>query len=80
MGKEAVLSYIAASIGTSTSRASGGETKGALAAGAVQGSSSDGFVLGLLGMCLIFCKPFLGGEQKFLDRLNPSYYSQHAYR
>lgn len=79
-GKEAVLGWIAAAAGVSTHRTAGGESRGAVERAALRHGCSDGFVLGLLGMCLLFCKPFLGGEQKFLDRLNPSYYVQHAYR
>ena len=80
LAKEAVLSWLAAAAGTATVRTSGGETKGALDKQSVRQGSSDGFMLGLLGMCLLFCKPFLGGEQKHLDRLSVSYYSDHAYR
>lgn len=79
-GKEAVLAWIAAAAGISTYRTAGGESKGAIDRAPLQHGCSDGFVLGLLGLCLLFCKPFLGGDQKFLDRLDPSYYSQHAYR
>ena len=66
--------------GTSTVRTSGGESKGAIEKAPLKHGSSDAFSLGLLGLCLLFCKPFLGSEQKHLDRLDVSYYSQNAYR
>ena len=80
VAKEAVLAWIAAAAGTSTVRTSGGESKGAVDRQALKHGSGDGFMLGLLGLCLLFCKPFLGGEQKHLDRLDYAYYTQHAYR
>ena len=61
-------------------RTSGGESKGVIDRQPLKRGSSDGFTLGLLAMCLLFCKPFLGGEQKHLDRLDVQYYAQHAYR
>jgi len=80
VAKEAVLAWISAAAGTSTVRTSGGESKGAIERAPLKHGSSDAFSLGLLGLCLLFCKPFLGGEQKHLDRLDVSYYSQYAYR
>lgn len=80
VGKEAVLAWLAAAAGISTHRTAGGESRGAIERASLKHGCSDGFVLGLLGLCLTFCKPFLGGEQKFLDRLDPSYYAAHAYR
>lgn len=80
LGKEAVLAWIAAAAGVNTVRTSGGESKGVIDREPLKKGSSDGFTLGLLAMCLLFCKPFLGGEQKHLDRLDAGYYSQHAYR
>lgn len=80
VAKEAVLAWFAAAAGTATVRTSGGETKGALDRRPLKYGSSDGFMLGLLGMCLLFCKPFLDGEQKHLDRLSVSYYRDHANR
>lgn len=80
LGREAVLAWIAAAGGVNTVRTSGGESKGVIDREPLKKGSSDGFTLGLLAMCLLFCKPFLGGEQKHLDRLDVGYYSQHAYR
>lgn len=80
IAKEAVLAWIAAAAGTSTVRTSGGESKGVIERQPLKHGSSDGFTLGLLSLCLLFCKPFLGGEQKHLDRLHASYYTDHAYR
>ncbi|DBA74342.1 hypothetical protein WJX77_011104 [Trebouxia sp. C0004] len=80
VAKEAVVAWISAAAGTSTVRTSGGESKGAIERAPLKHGSSDAFSLGLLGLCLLFCKPFLGGEQKHLDRLDISYYSQFAYR
>jgi len=80
VAKEAVLAWISAAAGTSTVRTSGGESKGAIERAPLKHGSSDAFSLGLLGLCLLFCKPLLGGEQKHLDRLDVSYYSQYAYR
>lgn len=80
IAREAVLAWVAAAAGTSTVRTSGGETKGAVEKQPLKHGSSDGFNLGLLGLCLLFCKPFLGGEQKHLDRLDVSYYTEHADR
>lgn len=80
IAKEAVLAWISAAAGTSTVRTSGGETKGVIEKQPLRLGSSDSFSLGLLGLCLSFCKPFLGGDQKHLDRLEVAYYSQHAYR
>ena len=80
VGKEAVLAWLAAAAGISTHRTAGGESRGAIERASLKHGCSDGFVLGLLGLCLTFCKPFLSAEQKFLDRLDPGYYSVHAYR
>ncbi|KAL3133458.1 hypothetical protein ABBQ38_007321 [Trebouxia sp. C0009 RCD-2024] len=80
LGKEAVLAWIAAAAGVNTVRTSGGESKGVIDRHPLRKGCGDGFALGLLAMCLSFCKPFLGGEQKHLDRLDVGYYAQHAYR
>ena len=80
LGKEAVLAWIAAAAGVNTVRTSGGESKGVIDREPLKRGSSDGFTLGLVSMCLLFCKPFLGGEHKHLDRLDLGYYTQHAYR
>lgn len=80
LGKEAVLAWIAAAAGVNAVRTSGGESKGVIDRKPLKKGSSDGFGLGLVALCLTFCKPFLGGEQKHLDRLDAGYYAQHAYR
>ena len=41
---------------------------------------SDGLAVGTSALCLRFCRPFLGGEEKFMARLDPGFYSQQAFR
>ena len=63
-------------------RASGGD-KGALEPGAVVGTASDAFALGLSALCLRLCRPFAapsssaggGASNKALPRLDPAYYA-----
>ena len=41
---------------------------------------SDRLALGAVMLCLNFCKPFLGGEDRFLERLDPCQYLSQAHR
>lgn len=41
---------------------------------------SDGLAVGTTALCLRFCRPFLGGEGKFMARLDPAFYHQQAFR
>ena len=41
---------------------------------------SDGLAVGTSALCLRFCRPFLGGEEKFMARLDPRFYRQQAFR
>ena len=41
---------------------------------------SDGLAVGTSALCLRFCRPFLGGEDKFMSRLDPAFYRQQAFR
>ena len=88
--REAVLAWIAAAADAMAPRASCGD-KGALEPGAVVGTASDAFALGVSALCLRLCRPFVpaasaGGHQqdqqaaaaalaKALPRLDPAYYA-----
>jgi hypothetical protein len=41
---------------------------------------SDRLALGGAALCLRFCRPFLGGEAKFMARLDPAFYEEQAFR
>lgn len=41
---------------------------------------SDGLAVGTSALCLRFCRPFLGGEDNFMARLDPDFYRQQAFR
>jgi len=78
--REALLAWIAAAADALAPRASGGD-KGALEPGAVAGTASDAFALGLSALCLRLCRPFSAaaaptpsGRAAALSRLDPSYY------
>lgn len=79
MPREAVVAWLAAAAGTGESRAAAGE-KGVLKQSAVKKGCSDGFAVATTALALQFCRPFLGGEDKFLQRLDPEYYQQASFR
>ncbi|KAK9839472.1 hypothetical protein WJX81_004216 [Elliptochloris bilobata] len=76
--REAVLAYLWALVGLNERRTAGGE-KGVLNREATSGCS-DGLAVGATALCLRFCRPFLGGEDKFMARLDPAFYRQQAFR
>jgi len=41
---------------------------------------SDRLALGGAALCLRFCRPFLGGEARFMARLDPAFYQEQAFR
>ena len=41
---------------------------------------SDGLAVGTSALCLRFCRPFLGGEEKFMARLDPGFYRRQAFK
>ncbi len=41
---------------------------------------SDRLAVGATAVCLRFCRPFLGGDDKFMARLDPAFYHQQAFR
>lgn len=79
LGREALLSWLAAVAGQCQSRTAKGEGKHVIDQDVLSGVS-DRLALGAMALCLSFCKPFLGGEDKFLDKLDPSYYAAQAHR
>ena len=79
LGKEALLAWLAAVAGQCQSRTAKGEGKHVIDQDVLSGVS-DRLALGAMALCLSFCKPFLGGEDKFLDKLDPSFYVAQAHR
>eukprot|EP00803_Ostreobium_quekettii_P001409 evm.model.scf_992.6 EVM.evm.TU.scf_992.6 scf_992:30174-39528(+) len=76
-GREAVMSWLAAVATLGESRTRGGERQ---AVQSVMGTQSDGFMLGALSVALRFCRPFMKGEEKFMQRLDPMYYLTNPFR
>ena len=79
LGREALLAWLAAVAGQCQSRTAKGEGKHVIDQDVLSGVS-DRLALGAMALCLSFCKPFLGGEDKFLDKLDPGYYVAQAHR
>ncbi|GMH45929.1 hypothetical protein BSKO_13893 [Bryopsis sp. KO-2023] len=77
IGREAVLTWLSAVATMAETRTKGGERQSLLKSG---GTSSDAYTLGALSVALRFCRPFLKGEEKFLQRLDARFYENEKHR